>query len=180
MLPQKQQMASSFLCFKAVACQKKFLLFDTPPLLFFLRARHWFSIACRLAGKVNEVGRQRHVVCALIPYLLPSWIFDVDIQHVMMTNLQYKKTLYSQSRTALNSIEKFVFFKGALDVARILFQHVQLLANLDKGIDALVQLFARVCGRELNADASLALRHYRIVEPGDVNALVEQFCRILL
>lgn len=29
----------------------------------------------------------------------------------MMTNLQYKKTLYSQSRTALNSIEKFVFFK---------------------------------------------------------------------
>ncbi len=174
-------MASSFRCFKVVACQKKkFLLFDMPPLLFFLRARHWFSITCRLGGKVIEVEHQRHVVCALIPYLLPSWIFAVDIQHVMITNLQYKKTLHSQSRTALNSIEKFVFLKGALDVARILFQHIQLLANLDKSIDALVQLFARVSGRELNADASFALRNYWIVEPGDVNALVEQFCRIFL
>ena len=166
--------------FKWWRVKKEFLLFDTPPLLFFLRVRHWFSIACRLAVKVNEFVRQLHAFCALILYLLPSWIFAVDHQLVMMTDPQHKKTLHSQSRTALNSIEKFVFLKGALGVARILFQHVQLLANLDKGIDALVQLFARVCGRELNTDASLALRHYRIVEAGDINALVEQFCRILL
>lgn len=140
-------MASSFLCFKAVACQKKFLLFDTPPLLFFLRARHWFSIACRLAVKVNEFGRQRHVVCALIPYLLPSWIFAVDHQLVMMTDPQHIKTLHSQSRTALNSIEKFVFFKVRLMSHAYYFSTSNSLPILIKALMHLSSC-SRVCAAE--------------------------------
>lgn len=88
---------------KAIACiivpmlferwrvKKKFLFSDTPPSSFFLSAWHWFSIAWRLAGKVNEAGRQRHAVCALIPYLLSSWILTVDNQMFTITGSQYKK-----------------------------------------------------------------------------------------
>ena len=61
-----------------------------------------------------------------------------------------------------------------------LFQHTELLADLDEGVDATVELLAGVGGTELNADAGLTLRHYGIVEAGDVDALVEQAVGVLL
>ena len=127
--------------------KKKFLLFDTPPLLFFLRARHWLSITCRLGGKVIEVEHQRHVVCALIPYLLPSWIFAVDHQMFTITAPYHKKRCTAravQRRFVLNSL---FFFKVRLTSHAHYFSTSNSLPILIKALMHLSSC-SRVCAAE--------------------------------
>ena len=61
-----------------------------------------------------------------------------------------------------------------------LFDDSKFLAYLDESSDCLVKLLLCVGGRELYADASLALRHNGIVETGDINALFKQTVGITL
>ena len=61
-----------------------------------------------------------------------------------------------------------------------LFDDSKFLAYLDESSDCLVKLLMCVSGRELYADASLALRHNGIVEAGDINALFKQTVGITL
>ena len=55
---------------------------------------------------------------------------------------------------------------------KMLFQHVEFLADLYEGSDTLVELLAGVCGRKLDTDTGLLLRNYRIVETGDVDTFL--------
>ena len=52
----------------------------------------------------------------------------------------------------------------------MLFQHTEFLADLDECVNALVEMLFLVSRRKLHADTGLVLRHYRIVEAGNIDA----------
>ncbi len=62
----------------------------------------------------------------------------------------------------------------------VLFDYAQLLANLCECGNCLVQMLPLVSGRDLNTDAGLVLRNYRVVETYYINTLVQKFLGHLL
>ena len=62
----------------------------------------------------------------------------------------------------------------------LLLQYTKLFAYLDESSDCLVELLACVTSRELHADASLALRHNRVVEARNVDAFLKQAVGVAL
>ncbi len=56
------------------------------------------------------------------------------------------------------------------------FQYTKFLADLDEGLDATVELLDAMACRYLYAYARLTLRHNRIVESRDEDALLLQAC----
>src|SRR5688572_11673709 len=62
-------------------------------------------------------------------------------------------------------------------IRRAILDYVQFFADLGERCDGAVELLAGVRGRQLCADACLALRHDRIREADDVHAFVEQAAR---
>ena len=54
----------------------------------------------------------------------------------------------------------------------MLLEYAELFGDLDEGVDATVELVAGVGGTDLYADTGLVFRHNRVVEPGDIDALL--------
>lgn len=148
MRPQKPQAASSFLCcFSGGVSKKSFCFLTRHHCCFFLVCGNWFSIAWRLTVKVIEVEHQRHIVCALIPYLLPSWIFAVDHQMFTITAPYHKKRCTAravQRRFVLNSL---FFFKVRLTSHAHYFSTSNSLPILIKALMHLSSC-SRVCAAE--------------------------------
>ena len=59
----------------------------------------------------------------------------------------------------------------------VLFEDTQVFPDFDKGLDAGVEFFFFVCGRELHTNAGLSLRYDGIIEAGHIDAFVEHLIR---